>query len=61
MTPEDEIKQVLDSISPKARAWSRSPDVTAFVAGAVELEGEELAEFVRVVAQLTYDEGRRSK
>lgn len=56
MTPEDEIEQALDSISPEAKAWSRGPDVSAFVAGAVELEGEELAEFVRVVAQLAYDE-----
>lgn len=61
MTPENEIKQALDSISTEAKAWSHSPDVSAFIAGAVELEGEELAEFVRVIAQLAYDEGRRSK
>ncbi|MDP5220928.1 hypothetical protein Q5Y75_27460 [Ruegeria sp. 2205SS24-7] len=52
MTPEEEIKQALDSIS---------PDVSAFIAGAVELEGEELAEYVRLVAQMAYDEGRRLK
>ncbi|WP_372574818.1 hypothetical protein [Ruegeria jejuensis] len=59
MTPEDEIKQALDSISSEAKACSRGPNVSAFVAGAVELEGKELAEFVRVVAQLACDEGRR--
>ncbi|MDP5216895.1 hypothetical protein Q5Y75_06670 [Ruegeria sp. 2205SS24-7] len=50
MTPEEEIKQALDNISAEARAWSHSPDVSAFVAGAVELEGEELVQFVRLVA-----------
>lgn len=61
MTPEGEIKQALHNICPEAKAWSRGSDVSALIDGAQHLEGEELAEYLRVVAQLAYDEGRRSK
>ena len=61
MTSEDEIKQALDSISPEAVAWSHGRNASTLIDGARHLEGEELVENMRSIAQMAYDEGRLSR
>ncbi len=57
MSVDDEIRKALDNISPTARAWSDSRFMASLIAGAAELEGPELIEYIRVLVQLSYDQG----
>ena len=57
MDPEKDIQQILDNISPEAKAWSDSMYMAALINGAVGLEGEELRGYIRILVQLSYEEG----
>lgn len=60
MTPEEKIMRALNGISPTARAWSDSRYMAALIEGATEMEGPELIEYIRLLVQLSYDQGAES-
>lgn len=61
MDIKDRIERILDEISPQARAWSDNRYMSALITAAAELEGQDLHEYIRILVQLSYDEGAAAK
>ncbi len=57
MAADEEIQKVLDNISPEAVAWSRSHSMSVLIAAAMGMQGQELREFIKLLVQLSYDQG----